>query len=137
MAGKSRRYGMAPAQIPVSLSQKPSTKNGILLPAILFLAWRPHDVYSLLFTIFRKPCIYPLYRNVTALYAILMWVGNPIPHKTSTLVCCVFVYTCHVRLYVAYDLLYQIYADLCILYKRVRTFKIGLCACARACAGWS
>ena len=30
---------MAPAHIPVFLSQKSSTKNGIILPAILFLAW--------------------------------------------------------------------------------------------------
>ena len=30
---------MAPAQIPVFLSQKPSTKNGIIRAAILFLAW--------------------------------------------------------------------------------------------------
>ena len=30
---------MAPAQIPVFLSQKPSTKNVIIRPAILLLAW--------------------------------------------------------------------------------------------------
>ena len=32
---------MAPAYIPVFLSQKPSTKTGIIRPAILFLAWVP------------------------------------------------------------------------------------------------
>ena len=44
MAGNSRRCGMAPTQIPVLLSQKPSTKYSINRPAILFLAWRgdPH-----------------------------------------------------------------------------------------------
>ena len=30
---------MAPAHIPVFLSQKPSTEDGIILPAILFVAW--------------------------------------------------------------------------------------------------
>ena len=39
MAVKSRRYGMAPAQIPVLLTQKPSTENGIHRATILFLAW--------------------------------------------------------------------------------------------------
>ena len=40
MAAKSRRYAMAPAHIPVFLSQKPSTKNGIIRhPASLSLAW--------------------------------------------------------------------------------------------------
>ena len=39
VAGKSRRYGMTPAHIPVFLSQKRSTQNGINRPAILFLAW--------------------------------------------------------------------------------------------------
>ena len=39
MDGKSRRYGMARAHIMVFISQKPSTKGGIIRPAILFLAW--------------------------------------------------------------------------------------------------
>ena len=41
MVRQSRRYETAPAHIPVILSQKSSTrtKNGIMLPAILFLAW--------------------------------------------------------------------------------------------------
>ena len=39
VAGKSRRYRMAPAHIPVFLFQKPSTKNGISWSAIVFLAW--------------------------------------------------------------------------------------------------
>ena len=41
VAGKSRRYGMVPAQIPVLLTQKPSTENGINRAATLFLAWPP------------------------------------------------------------------------------------------------
>ena len=32
---------MAPAQIPVLLTQKPSTENGIYRATILFLAWIP------------------------------------------------------------------------------------------------
>ena len=39
MDGKSQRRGMAPAYIMVFLSQKCSTKNGIIRPAILFSAW--------------------------------------------------------------------------------------------------
>ena len=39
MAGKSRRYGMAPAQVPVFLSQKPSTDDGQFRVAGLRLAW--------------------------------------------------------------------------------------------------
>ena len=39
VAVKSRRYGMAPAHIPVFLFQKSSTENGINRPANLFLAW--------------------------------------------------------------------------------------------------
>ena len=38
VAVKSRRCGMAPAHIPVFLSQKPSTENGINRPANLILA---------------------------------------------------------------------------------------------------
>ena len=40
VAVKSWQYGMAPAYIPVFLSQKPSTENGINRPwqAILFFA---------------------------------------------------------------------------------------------------
>ena len=38
VAEHSRRYGMAPAQFPVFLSQKPRTKIGIIRPTILFLA---------------------------------------------------------------------------------------------------
>ena len=38
---KYRRYGMAPAQIPVSLSQKPSTDNGQFRVVALRLAWIP------------------------------------------------------------------------------------------------
>ena len=40
MAVKSRRYGMAPAQISVFLTQKPSTENGINRATTLFLAWQ-------------------------------------------------------------------------------------------------
>ena len=32
---------IAPVYIPVLLSQKPSAENGIIRPAILFLAWLP------------------------------------------------------------------------------------------------
>ena len=39
VAGKSRRHGMAPAHAMVFLSQKPGTKDGIILPTLLFLAW--------------------------------------------------------------------------------------------------
>ena len=39
MAVKSRRYGMASAQIPVFLTQKPSTQNGINRATTLFLAY--------------------------------------------------------------------------------------------------
>ena len=39
VAGISWRHGMAPAHIPVFLSQNPSSKNGINRPASLFLAW--------------------------------------------------------------------------------------------------
>ena len=39
VAGKSRRNGMAPAFAMVFLSQEPSTKNGIIRPAIVVLAW--------------------------------------------------------------------------------------------------
>ena len=35
----SQRYGMALAHSMVFLSQKPGTKDGIIRPAILFLAW--------------------------------------------------------------------------------------------------
>ena len=37
---KYRRYCMAPAHFTVFLSQKPSTKNVIIRPANVFLAWR-------------------------------------------------------------------------------------------------
>ena len=36
---KSRRYGMAPEQIPVFLSQKPSTENGQFCVSGLRIAW--------------------------------------------------------------------------------------------------
>ena len=39
VTGKSRRYGMAPEQIPVFLFQKRSTENGQLRVAGLRLAW--------------------------------------------------------------------------------------------------
>ena len=39
MAVESRRDGMAAAQIPVLLTQKPSTENGITRATTLFLAW--------------------------------------------------------------------------------------------------
>ena len=39
MAGKFRRYGIAPAHITMVYSHKPSPKNGVMLPAIIFLAW--------------------------------------------------------------------------------------------------
>ena len=40
VAGKCRRYGMAPVHITgICLSQKPSIKNGVTRPAMLFLAW--------------------------------------------------------------------------------------------------
>ena len=34
---------MAPAHIPVFLSQKPSTENGINRPAVLFSAWSERE----------------------------------------------------------------------------------------------
>ena len=36
---RGRVNGMAPAHTPVFLSQKPSNKNGIIRPVIVFLAW--------------------------------------------------------------------------------------------------
>ena len=37
---------MAPAHIPMFLSQKPSTENGVNRPAILFLAWTPCSAHQ-------------------------------------------------------------------------------------------
>ena len=41
MAGIFRRCGMVPAQIPVFLSQNPSTKKSSFRGAVLILAWAP------------------------------------------------------------------------------------------------
>ena len=54
LAGESRRLWllylwriMTPAHIAVFLSHKPSTENGIVRPAILFLAWAASRANSL------------------------------------------------------------------------------------------
>ena len=51
MAGKPRRYGIVPAHITVFLSQKLSTKNEIIWPAVLFTTPRlqPHHTHAKLY----------------------------------------------------------------------------------------